>query len=544
MTGAPAEPTARGRGARPNILVILTDEERERCWWPASVRLPARERLARRGVRFTEHHVHSMPCSPSRSTIVTGQHAHRTGVLDNVDFPWQSSMDDDVATFGTLLRDAGYETAWHGKWHLSRRSELEADDGAPSLERHGFSGWTGPDVHGSPFAGHRRDGRFAEQAARWLRARSYRTRPWCCVVSFVNPHDIMLYPRFRKLRVDDWGVDLPANAADSLADKPRVQRRWRAVCDGLAGRVRSDERWRMIANAYIDLHVEVDRHIGTVLDALAASGAEDETFVIFTSDHGDMAGAHGLRQKGAFVYRETVNVPLTIAGPGIAAPGTTCGELTAAIDLVPTLCGLAGAPVPSDLPGRDLTPLVLAPPPSGAQRPRARPGSAVLFVHDAHSSIGPQGPTRGFGRGLYDGRWKYARWFVPGAQEAAPDACDLELYDTYEDPHEMRNLAYTAAGAAQVADFESRVRALVQQQIGADSVWPDRGRRGPLGLTRYVMRSDARAGVPPPSVPHLGRLPEPARRRPRGRVTSSSPVADDGAPVTSFSSRRGAGPTS
>lgn len=447
---------------RPNLLVILTDEERERAWWPDSFRLPHRDRLAARGVRFTAHHVHSMPCSPSRSNLMTGLHTHATGVLDNVDFAWQGSMPTSVPTLGHRLRAAGYRTSYVGKWHLSRHDDL-----ADGLEPYGFGDWVPPDRHGAPYLGHRHDGGTAAEAARLLARRRPDDRPWAMVVSFVNPHDIMLYPRFRTPRVRDHGIEPPVTLHEDLATKPAIQRRWRAVCDLTAGRVRSERTWRMIANAYADLCLEVDGHIGTVLDALAASGEQDRTVVVCTSDHGDLAGAHGQRQKGAFIYREITRVPLTVAGPGVTPAGAECPGLTAAIDLVPTLLAIAGVPAAAraDLPGVDLGPLLTDP---AAASPRSR----VLYLHDAHTSIGPQGPAKGFLRGSTDGRWSFGRYFLPGHQHAPLADCDLELYDDVEDPWQVRNLAGDPRYAEVVAEQAAATDALVAAEVGDDVVVP------------------------------------------------------------------------
>jgi arylsulfatase len=453
--------------SRPNILVILTDEERERAWWPETVRLPARDRLAARGMRFTNHHVHAIPCSPSRATILTGRHSHHNGVLDNMDMPWQGSMPDDIPTWGTLARSAGYTSAYHGKWHLSIEEDLR-DEGRWSLDRYGFDDWQGPDVHGAPWAGQRHDPRVARRAAEWIMSHRHDTQPWLCVAGFVNPHDIMLYPRFRRPRVRDWGVDLPPHVHEDLSDKPRVHRRWREVCDLTGGRVRNDDSWRLIANAYIDLHIEVDRSIRVVLDALAASGRQKDTVVVFTSDHGDFAGAHGQRQKGAFVHPENVKVPLTITWPGVVEPGQVCDHLSAAIDLSPTLADIMEVPpatlAGTDLPGRSLVPALHDP--ETAVRPQ------VLFAQDAYSSIGPPEPTLGFLRGYTDGRWKYARYFLPGRQQAPLDECDLELYDLDEDPLEIRNLAVDPRYANMLEEHEAVLGGLIVAELGEDVLDP------------------------------------------------------------------------
>lgn len=454
--------------SRPNILVVITDEERERIWWPESVRLPARERLAARGMRFTNHHVHAIPCSPSRATMLTGRHSHHNGVLDNMDMPWQASMPDTLPTWGTLARSAGYTAAYHGKWHLSAAEDLRDAAGAWSLERYGFEGWHGPDVHGAPWAGQRHDPRTAKHAAEWIMTHRHDTEPWLCVASFVNPHDIMLYPRFRRLRVRDWGVELPPHVHEDLSTKPRVHRRWREVCDLTGGRVRDDDAWRLVANAYIDLHVEVDRSISEVLDALAASGRQNDTVVVFTSDHGDFAGAHGQRQKGAFVHPENVKVPLTIAWPGVVQPGTRCDHLSAAVDLAPTLAEIMQVPGPvreaAGFAGRSLR--------GSLEDPETPVRDQVLFVQDAYSSIGPPEPTLGFLRGYTDTRWKYARYFLPGRQHEPPEACDLELYDLHEDPLEIHNLAADPAYARALGEHEAALSELIASELGDDGLEP------------------------------------------------------------------------
>lgn len=419
---------------RPNVLLVLTDEERQRSGFPESVRFPNRDRLASAGVTFTAHHAQAIPCTPSRATMLTGAHSPATGMRDNVNFDWQDAMSPCVTTVGDRLRSAGYTTAYKGKWHLG------LDRHNPrSLDGFGFGDWGGRDVHGRPYEGWLRDGSTAASAAGWLAEHAGDDDPWCLVVSFVNPHDIMLYPRFRKPLVRDWGVAVPAD--DDLSTKPRVQRRWAKTCDAIAGPVWTDRTRRMIVNAYIDLHLMVDVHIGTVLDALDASPAAADTVVVFTSDHGDMAGSHGLRQKGAMLYKENLNVPLTVVWPGVAPAGTECAALTAAADLVPTLCAIAGADA-GGLPGQDLTPL-LAAPTAGAVRGR----DGVLVLSESRSSmglprprlLGPDDP-RGLMRGVVTPQHKFARYFSPG-RASRRELHDVELYDIHADPGELVNLA-------------------------------------------------------------------------------------------------------
>lgn len=468
---------------QPNILVVLTDEERERVWFPEHVRLPHRERLAARGMRFTNHHVHTFPCTPSRATILTGRHAAATGMFDNINFGWQQPLDPAIPTLGHLLSRAGYTCGYLGKWHLGGESRREG------LAPYGFADWKSPDAHGTPYLGHFIDGRTAERAARWITRHSSDDRPWLLVCSFVNPHDIMLYPRFRKPRVVDHGAELPPNFADDLLSKPITQRYWKLTCDITGGVVPDDKAWRRLVNAYIDLGIEVDRHIGTVLSALAESGVESRTLVLSTSDHGDLAGAHGLRQKAANLYRENAQVPLTMAWPGTIPAGSATSRLSGAVDLLPTLLSVAGAPAPGATPGHDLSPLW------------SDPGRAVrdgvLITSDAYSSMGAAGPHRGFLRGIITETHKYGRYFRPGEQHRGRAAADLELYDRGADPAEMRNLANDGPGPL-VDDLDRRLDELIAAEIGADDVNLPPPRTGLAALGRLWRRRARRANVPLP----------------------------------------------
>ncbi|MGV1088850.1 MAG: sulfatase-like hydrolase/transferase [Mycobacterium sp.] len=445
---------------RPNILLLLTDEERERMWFPDHIRFPHREALTTRGMQFANHHVHTFPCTPSRATILTGRHAAATGMFDNTNFDWQQPLRPTIPTLGHLLSAQGYRCGYLGKWHLGGESKRNG------LEQYGFHDWRGPDAHGAPYRGHFVDGGTAEHAAKWIAQHANDTAPWLLVCSFVNPHDIMFYPRFRKPRVPDHGAQLPPNFGDDLSTKPITQQYWRTTCDITGGRVRSEKAWHTLINAYIDLQLEVDRHVGTVLAALTSSGAASNTLVVATSDHGDLAGAHGLRQKAANLYRENAQVPLTMTWPGTIPAGQVTNRLSGAIDLLPTLLTAAQAPAAGPLPGRDLSPLW-----SDPQRPVR---DSVLITSDAYSSMGFAGPHRGFLRGIITERHKYGRYFLPGEQGAGRAAADLELYDRVEDPAELRNLAHPHAGDGQagplIDQLDRTLDELIAAEIGTDDV--------------------------------------------------------------------------
>src|SRR5690349_14417165 len=124
----------------PNILLIVSDQERQRDWLPAGIRLPWRDRLIAEGMEFTNHWTHSSPCSPSRATMMTGRHVPEHGVLDNVIFPHHTELDPAMTTIGSALAAGGYRSSYIGKWHLSYGP-------TPPMAAYGYSDWDGNDQH-------------------------------------------------------------------------------------------------------------------------------------------------------------------------------------------------------------------------------------------------------------------------------------------------------------------------------------------------------------------------------------------------------------
>ncbi|HEY6317143.1 MAG TPA: sulfatase-like hydrolase/transferase [Acidimicrobiia bacterium] len=498
VTPAPAPTDVR----RPNILLVVADQERQRGWIPPDLTLPHRQRLLDEGLEFTRFYTHSSPCSPSRATILTGRTVPEHGVVDNVVFSGQRELDPAIPTIGRRLRDAGYRTSYIGKWHLSHAV-------SPDLEPYGFSDWSGNDRHFMGWAGTgvEFDPWIAERAATWLAANAASPRPWLLVVGLVNPHDVMWFPidqpDYQRDRADEvdavkrfleaaaWKETdplpayaapydevfdtLPPNFDDDLFTKPAVQREWLYQQQHtLYGYLDpTDTRaWCRHLDYYWRLHQEGDRNLGLVLDALDASGAAAETAVIFTADHGDMCGSHGLRSKGPFVYDEIMRVPLYVKVPGVTAAATCTDALASHLDLARTVCALGGADA-ADLPGQDLTGVLADP---------SRPArDAVLFAQDMawyDSCV----ELRYAIRGVFDGRYKYARyygcgggWGNTGRPPRHPKRVDVdapfedqdhELYDLAEDPHELRNLAMDRAHRGEVRDRFEQLRTLEAAELG------------------------------------------------------------------------------
>ena len=352
----------------PNILLITTDEERFNLPTAPGYTLPGRDRIRDRGIEFSSYYTASAQCSSARSVIYTGRHVPVTHIYDNDNFPYIEPLDPALGTLGTMLGRAGYYCTYKGKWHLSNAYVDPANpvSTTDALEPYGFHEWNDwGDIDGGAWAGLRVDPVIAGQAAAWLRNRAASVaadQPWFMTVNFVNPHDVMSFDYGGKSSVQlppnlahaviakppadipmyapRWDVEMPINWSDDNIATPALQE-YRLMMDTVFGPVCDDQHWQMGLNFYLNCIRDVDRHIGVVLDALQASGEADRTIVVMTADHGEMAGSHGLRQKGNLPYDENTHVPLVISHPDFDG-GTSTDALASAVDIAPTLLAFAG----------------------------------------------------------------------------------------------------------------------------------------------------------------------------------------------------------
>jgi arylsulfatase A-like enzyme len=335
----------------PNILVIVVDQLRAPVWLPPAVSfsalMPNLAALRRGAVSFERHYTAANDCTPARGALVTGLHSHQTGCMITGD----SRLNPGFPTWGTLLRELGYATTWWGKWHLN-------PDPNASLQPYGFAGGTYPSPNGSPGQGLEADPEIAGQFAEWF-GEAGGVQPWCATVSFVNPHDIAWWYRFTEQIPQEssppaLAAALPPNFETPQAlegqSKPQLQRSLQDTAARSFGRVpfagpEALGAWTGLMNTYLMLQSYVDRQIGAVLAALATRPAtRAQTVVLFTSDHGEYGGSHGLRGKGAGAYEEAIRVPLYVRdfrGVATAAPAVGRSQLTSSVDVVPLLLSLA-----------------------------------------------------------------------------------------------------------------------------------------------------------------------------------------------------------
>jgi len=475
MPSPPSPPGSRGAGPY-NILFILTDQERffRPGEHPAGFSLPAHERLAKQGTTFLNHRINSCVCSPSRSVLYTGRHIQHTKMFDNTNFPWIGSMSTDIRTVGHMLRDAGYYTAYKGKWHLTKEFETVNKLGTPTriftqeMEAYGFSDYFGVgDIIAHTRGGYLHDGVIAAMAGSWMRGKgrelAAENKPWFLAVNLVNPHDVMFYDTdapgtpvqskrgithverdpIDPLYARQWDFKLPANHAQPLdaPGRPSAHRDFLRSHDALVGSIPNEEaRWRRRHNYYLNCLSDADRNIATVLAELDAAGLTDRTIIILTADHGDMDGAHQLHAKGAVAYREQNNVPLIIAHPGRPG-GRQCIAITSHLDIAPTLVAFTGAApdtrsaIVKGLPGKDFSVLLAAPEKAGVTNVR----DGMLFNYNMFAYIDgdflnkavdaiqkgvkpdqlkaagivPDMTRRGAVRSVFDGRYTFSRYFSP-----------------------------------------------------------------------------------------------------------------------------------
>jgi arylsulfatase A-like enzyme len=344
-------PGSSPRPDAPNILTVIVDQLRTPVWMPASAPaaavMPNLAALSQRSVSFERHYTAANDCSPARSVLLTGLHTHQTGVM----ITGAGWLDPRFPTWGTMLRQMGYETAYYGKWHLNPNPFA-------SLAPYGFSGGTYPSPNGAPGQGTMVDPAIAEQFIEWLSGQGEKT-PWASTVSFVNPHDIAWWHRFTE-RVEAEAS--PARLASALPPnyetpeqllekgKPLLQRSLQDTAARSFGAVpftgpETLRWWTSMMDTYLLLQSYVDVQIGRVLAALQSRPElAANTIVIFTSDHGEYGGSHGLRGKGASAYEEAIRVPLEVYDPrGVltSAPGQPRAQLTSSADVAALMLTIA-----------------------------------------------------------------------------------------------------------------------------------------------------------------------------------------------------------
>ncbi len=472
---------ATRRAAKPNILVILTDQQSASmlsCTGNPWLKTPHMDSLARSGVRFERAYATNPVCSPSRVSLMTGRMPSAMGMECNEDGFRPMPAEMLQCAMGHTLRDAGYRTLYGGKVHLPNPKPSKDILAACGFERLG--------------SGEREE--LAKSCASFLRDKH--ERPFLLVASLINPHDIcyMAIQAFANAKSGNKAPELAGMAGLNAQDPRRVPLRhladalrmpegvseeefFRRYCPPLPANLNvpkdelsaiiADKRefqkwvrqswtgrdWRLHRWAYARLTERVDREIGIILDGLRQSGHENDTLVILTSDHGDQDSSHRLEHKEV-LYEEAVRIPFIVSWKGRTRAGAVDRThlVSNGLDLIPTLCDYAGVRQPSSLRGCSVRRL--------AERGTAPDWRRTLVIENHLERL------------VHDGRWKYYAGRKSKHSAGTCGICPSRIADSWDggpvremlidlqnDPGEMDNLA---AGPRYAAELQRGRRTLVE----------------------------------------------------------------------------------
>ena len=401
-------PIALTAQERPNIIYIMTDQQTATamsCVSNENLHTPNMDKLAQRGVRFENAYCAHPLSGPSRAAMFTGHTSGEVG-LDKNGTPMPDSL--RTRTLGNLVEQAGYTTAYAGKWHVHTNS-------LPDKYAFGFE-----NLHGHNDFG------LAEACVDFLKRKHI--IPFFLIASFDNPHNICEYARKQPLpfaTIDEPGLEacpnLPANFnvapydADVLAREKSLNYRIYPTNNY------TPDDWRRYLNAYYRLVEHVDTEIGKIINEIDRQDLWKNTVIIFTSDHGDGAASHQWNQKTA-LYEEVVNIPLIVCLPQNKNAGKVLPQLVNnGVDLLPSICEWTGAQVPAGCRGISFRSVVESGDVQKAHQP--------YLVTETY--FFQTGGTRGWL--VRTPQYKYVLYETGKNREM--------LYDMQTDRGEMRNLA-------------------------------------------------------------------------------------------------------
>ena len=437
--------------SKPNILLILPDQMRASamaCDGNPDVQTPHIDRLAAEGVRFKRTYANVPVCCPARAILLTGTYPHVNGMVAN-----DLRLREEHVTIAEILRGAGYRTGFVGKWHLDGGPR---DPGfvPPGPRRQGFDFWAAYECHHLHFSpiyfGDTPDEilipKFEPEAScdfaiEFLKSQP-KDQPFFLTVQMGPPHDPYGAPDESMKRYDPETLTMPANwqpgsevARGTAGIPPRLRR------PGMPTRPYVPVGGKEEVAAYYAAITSLDDQVGRLLATLKETGADDNTIILFTSDHGDMLGSHGLRRKRK-PHDESARVPGIIRWPAHVPKGKTVETLFSHVDMAPTLLALAGLEVPKMMQGADLSRVALGQTTDG-------PDAVLLQIFVPFNPDGIAKPWRG----IVTARHTYARY----------EDETWVLFDDKTDPRQMTNLAHDPAYAALARELDGKLAALMKK---------------------------------------------------------------------------------
>ena len=423
-----------------NVLLLQTDEHRSDAMsWAGHpfVETPNLDRLATEGTAFTNAYCNSPLCAPSRASFVTGQYVHEINAWDNAK-PYHGQ----APTWGEHLNNYGVQTTLIGRKHFDpyadagfpdqRKPKLSKppievarlDRDPPKEYEHAMDRFFEPEINNARMD---RSVERTDEAISWLEEEAPQGDDWILYLSYQPPHFPLTAP-------EEYWEMYPPEEMDLPFDYPAAENH-PVIADlhrHFQGTDLNHETLRRLRTGYYALCTAIDEQIGRVIDALEESGQAEETVVIYTSDHGEILGDHGLWWK-CCMYEPAVGVPLLMSGPDVPS-GKQIDAPVSLVDIVPTIAELTGTPLDEDWSGTSLLPLL--------QQVQATEGGDVGADRIAFSEYHAHGARNGMFM-VRKGHFKYI--YYP---ENPP-----QLFNLKADPHELTNLA----GAEKYADTQDEL---------------------------------------------------------------------------------------
>jgi arylsulfatase A-like enzyme len=488
-----------------NIILVIRDQTRFDLPAAAGYTTAALDRLAQQGTTFRNHYVASAMCTPSRAAFFSGHPPQVNGVFDQMETGWVPNLRADQPNMGSMMKKFGYQTAFFGKWEMDRdiippKPTINYSD---ALQPYGFDIYQPDgDKVGAPNQGYDTDVYTGSESVRWLRGNVPKLResgqPFFMIVSYLNPHDIMyadanvpgtpqvqkgvsnqaiVAPPNNSLYSRRWNTAPSPTLHESLSASgmPSALLEYHIGWQRVLGEIPTNrpDMWQVFNDYYLNLIQDTDRSLRQLEDGLDELKLWDDTVVIFTADHGEMAGDHGgIRGKGPMAYEGNAHVPLVVVHPDYPG-GQSTEAVTSHLDLMPSLPALAGVSddkrreAVKGLPGHDISSVLASGQTAGAQA--IRPGALFNYVGpitiDADycvaamtqllqskpapplTDLQPKLRNRGFMSFVFDGQHKFVRYYAPASfntpttLEQILHDNDIQLFDLNNDPLEERNLA-------------------------------------------------------------------------------------------------------
>jgi arylsulfatase A-like enzyme len=473
----------------PNIIIIISDDHALSTIGAYGAKYgatPNIDRLAKEGALFKNAFVNNSICAPSRATLLTGKYSHMNGLRDNMD-----EFDASQDVFPRRMQQAGFQTAWVGKWHLKTYPQgFDFWNIVPGQGQYYNPSFINMKGDTSKVNGYCTDV-TTDIALDWLEKRD-QEKPFCIVIGQKAPHRTWM-PAIQDLgKYDQTKFPLPKNFYDQYENRIAAGKQdmnivntmklgydlkiksdtsdkvnsatafttrmsatqrsaWNAYYDpieadflkqNLKGNELLEWKYQRYMRDYLSTTLSLDRNIGRVLDYLDKNNLTENTIVIYTSDQGFYMGEHGWFDK-RFMYEESMHAPFIMRYPGMVKPGTIIPQLVSNVDFAPTFLKLANVPIPAEIQGKSFDNLL--------KNPKAKFRESVYYHY--YEFPGEHSVMRHFG--IRTDRYKLIRFY--GKDNF------WELYDLKTDPDEMKNIYGQQSNVTLTAELKQKLKDLVTE---------------------------------------------------------------------------------